>query len=347
MDIIIPCAGLSTRFPNMRPKYLLADYLGRRMIELAARPYINDHQVHAVILGQHENQYGVSAMFREMFGDSVRLVILDSPTSGPAETIFRAIEHINLPIDSPFLVHDCDSVFNHPPIIDGNMVYVDSLVNHPDLRTPANKSYVETNDQGIVTSIIEKKITGDLFCVGGYQFQSSGEYMEAYKDLSKSNLSEIYMSSVIDHLISRGTIFTTRSVTDFVDLGTKDDWEKFNNKPTIFCDIDGTIIYNQSPYGDNAYGTTPVILERNVKALLSAKDSGCQIIFTTTRASKWQGVTKKLLSDLGFEDCQLIMDLHHSRRIVINDHAPTNPYPSAVAINIKRDDDTLDQLLRI
>lgn len=347
MDIIIPCAGLSTRFPNMRPKYLLADYLGRRMIELAANPYLGKHRVHAVILKQHDEQYKVINMFSEIFGDSVKVIMLDTPTSGPAETIYTALKKIDLPTNAGFLVHDCDSVFDHSEVAEGNTIYIDSLVNHPELRTPANKSYVETNDQGIVTSIIEKKITGDLFCVGGYQFQSAREYMDAYLDLSRSNLGEIYISSVIDHLISNGLIFTTRTVSNFVDLGTKEDWERFNNKPTIFCDIDGTIIHNQSPYGPNAYGTNPTILEKNVKALLNAKERGCQIIFTTTRSNQWRTATSKLLSDLGFDDCQLVMDLHHSRRIVINDHAPTNPYPSAVAINIKRDDDVLDQLLRL
>jgi 2-C-methyl-D-erythritol 4-phosphate cytidylyltransferase len=33
MEIIIPAAGLSTRFPNMRPKYTLTDYTGKMMIE--------------------------------------------------------------------------------------------------------------------------------------------------------------------------------------------------------------------------------------------------------------------------------------------------------------------------
>ena len=347
MDIIIPCAGLSTRFPNMRPKYLLVDYLGRRMIELAASPYLGKIRLHAVILRQHDERYGVSELFSKVFGETVNPIILPQPTSGPAETIYQALSMIGLDSDSSFMVHDCDSIFDHDALGNGNHIYVDSLANHPDLRTPANKSYVEINDQGIVISVMEKRIISDMFCVGGYQFKSAEEYRTAYGDLVESSMGEIYISSVIDHLISNGSIFTTKPVNGFVDLGTKEDWERFNDKPTIFCDIDGTIVHNQSEYGENGYGTLPRILDNNIGALRRAKDRGCQIIFTTTRKSKWRSVTSKLLSDLGFGDCMLIMDLHHSRRMVINDHAPTNPYPSAVAINLKRDDDSLDQMLRM
>ena len=37
MEIILPCAGLSSRFPNLRPKYLLTDYSGKMMIEGAIK----------------------------------------------------------------------------------------------------------------------------------------------------------------------------------------------------------------------------------------------------------------------------------------------------------------------
>lgn len=347
MDIIIPCAGFSTRFPNMRPKYLLADYLNRRMIELAASPYIGQHKLHAVILEQHDQQHDVAQTFKEIFGDSINLVILSEPTSGPAETIYKALQHLQLPPDSSFLVHDCDSMFAHDDLTLGNELFVDSLNDHPTLRTPANKSYVEINDQGIVVSIMEKKIISELFCVGGYQFANPVGYMTAFEGLRDSRLGEIYISTVIDHLISVGEVFTTRKVSGFVDMGTVEDWQRWNDRPTIFCDIDGTLIHNQSAYGKNSYSNDPVVLKNNVDTLLAAQARGCQIIFTTSRSYKWIDVTMKMLDNLGFnKDYRLLMDLHHARRILINDYAPTNPYPSAVAINIKRDDDDLKQMLK-
>ena len=37
------------------------------------------------------------------------------------------------------------------------------------------------------------------------------------------------------------------------------------------------------------------------------------------------------------------MGLNHSKRTVINDFSPTNPYPSCGAINISRDSDNLNE----
>jgi hypothetical protein len=39
------------------------------------------------------------------------------------------------------------------------------------------------------------------------------------------------------------------------------------------------------------------------------------------------------------------MEANHSRRVVINDYANSNPYPSAVAINLKRDTDSLGEMI--
>ena len=36
------------------------------------------------------------------------------------------------------------------------------------------------------------------------------------------------------------------------------------------------------------------------------------------------------------------MGLNHSKRIIINDYANSNPYPSCDSINIKRNSDSLD-----
>jgi hypothetical protein len=147
-------------------------------------------------------------------------------------------------------------------------------------------------------------------------------------------------------MISRDIVFTTLQVKSYIDVGTAEDWERYNNKPTIFFDIDGSLVDNQSLHGSNKYDITPKILENNVKTLLDAQERGCQIIFTTSRPQKFQTTTRSLLDKLGFSLCQLIMGLHHSRRILVNDFAPTNPYPSAVAINLPRNSDTLADYLR-
>ena len=345
MEIIIPAAGQSTRFPNMRPKYLLMSYHGKLMIELAIGQHLGQHKIYVGVLKEHADCYHVRETFAELFGDKVNLVILPEKTQGPADTVAQIIKIAGIDNDTSILIKDCDSFYNSNINLSGNTILVDSLVNNPDIRMAASKSYLGVNDQGIVNNIIEKKIISEWFCVGGYKFDSVQNYLTIADQLLSASHTEVYISAVIDKMLNSGQVFTTTSVTDWVDVGTKDDWYRYNSRPSIFCDIDGTIIVNQGQYGDNNFDQDAVPLTNNIAALHKAQLAGCQIIFTTARPSAVQTQTRKMLDQLGFGNCQLIMDMHHSQRIVINDYAPTNPYPSALAINLPRNSDTLsDQL---
>lgn len=346
MEIIIPAAGASTRFPDLKPKYLLTAYDGELMIEKSLTPYLGKHPIWIGILQEHETKYGVLEIFNSIFGEMVNVVVIPEFTRGPADTVLQIIKNGKINLESSILIKDCDSFFTHPTkLTNGNHIYVDSLTNNPEIRAAANKSYVNVNDQMIVNNIIEKKIVSEWFCVGGYQFSTARVYVDICENLLNQIKTEIYVSAVIDYMLSFGIVFSAKTVKNWVDVGTKDDWHKYNNKPTIFCDIDGTIVENQSPWGENNYNTTPVPLQKNIDILLQAVKNGGQIIFTTSRSLKYQQVTQQLLADLGFGNCQLIMNLHHSKRILINDYAPSNPFPSAVAINLARNTNTLkDQL---
>ena len=57
MEIIVPAAGLSTRFPNMRPKYTLTDYKGQMMFERAIEYYVGKYNVTiGVLMGKTNDQ---------------------------------------------------------------------------------------------------------------------------------------------------------------------------------------------------------------------------------------------------------------------------------------------------
>jgi len=237
------------------------------------------------------------------------------------------------------LIKDCDGFYD-TDLIDGNAIYVSKLSKNPDIRNAPAKSYTITNEQGIITSVVEKQIVSDSFCVGGYQFASIGEFVDTFDKLKGSSTSEIFVSNIIDYMISNGQVFTEKDVENFVDVGTADDWFKYNDKPTYFCDIDGTVIktkdFHDAPY-------EPIV--GNVAVLLKEQSRGCKMVFVTARKNKYESYTRKLLDELGFKEYILIMEANHSRRVVINDYANSNPYPSAVAINLKRDTDTLGEML--
>ncbi|EGR4091521.1 hypothetical protein DDM96_14780, partial [Vibrio cholerae] len=50
------------------------------------------------------------------------------------------------------------------------------------------------------------------------------------------------------------------------------------------------------------------------------------------------------LEKFGVRVDRCLFGLPHTRRFLINDYSSTNPYPSAVAINLERDRETLNSL---
>lgn len=341
MEIIIPAAGLSSRFPNMKPKYLLYDYKHEMMLMNAVKPYLN-HGVTVGILREHDEKYHASDFIRHDFGDKINIVILDKPTSGPAETVAKIIQERGLK-EEPILIKDCDSFFEHH-VTEGNYVCVSNIKNHEVLKKLASKSFVVCNENGIITDIIEKNVVSDTFCVGGYKFESAKLFMDAFNSIGK-NCNEIFVSNVIEQCLDHNILFTKKDITNYVDVGTAQDWFEYNDKPVIFCDIDGTLIMNQTRVGKNSYSPLPITLMNNVNRMLHFQKNGAQIIFTTARSSTLRDMTEEMLNNLGFKNYQLIMGLLNSRRILINDFNEANPFPRAEAVNIRRNSDTLSDYL--
>ena len=208
----------------------------------------------------------------------------------------------------------------------------------------ASKSFVKYNDQNIITDIIEKRVVSDSFCVGAYKFDSAEQYMHTYNKL-KDRSGELFVSHVIQDMLENGTIFNKVEVTDYVDVGTADDWHKYNDMPVLFCDIDGTLVKAQSRYGKYTYNDEPIVLEDNCRRIREYHDKGCQIWFTTARPVQYAEATNAMLRKLGFVNYNLCMGLHNSARILINDYNKSNPYPRARAVNIHRDSDNLRDFL--
>ena len=339
MEIIIPCAGRSSRFPNLRPKYLLTDYSGKMMIEGAAKNFLGKYPITIIILEEHNELHNASFLLEEAFGNNVKIISIPEVTTGPADTVYRAIKLGGINPDSPFLIKDSDGYYD-AELVEGNAVYVCNLNKNPGVSNVHAKSYTITNEQGIINSVVEKQIVSNNFCAGGYQFESAGRYIEIFDTIKNTVKGEIFVSNIIDYMISEGDIFVEQEVYNFYDLGTANDWFAYNNRPSYFIDIDGTVVKNKHP---SDLDWEP--LEDNVKLLLEEQARDCKLIFTTARSRKYEHVTRAMLNAFGFKHYELIMDLNHSRRVLINDYAKSNPYPSAVAVNIPRDSDTLRDLL--
>ena len=337
MRIIIPCAGKSSRFPNTRPKYLLTMPDGRMMLQHAADKYLEaGHSVTFVVVKEHSEKYESEYAIRKAYGDAVDVFILDDFTNGPAETVYKVIKDWE---DVPFAVNDCDSFFDFNIPVNSNFsVYID-LHNYPTLSHIYAKSFIIRNNNTIL-DIIEKKISSEFVCVGGYGFASSDEFKFHYKLVKNGNNSEIFISHVMKSMIDSGIHITATEGSNYIDCGTYDSYITHMKKHvTIFCDIDGIIFKNQSKYFKNSYSNPPTINQNAINFIKDKISNGATVIFTTARNIDTKEITEEGIRRAGIENFQVIYGLPHAPRLLINDVHYSNPWPTAIAINAPRNDD--------
>ncbi len=344
--LIVPCAGRSTRFPDMRPKWLLTHPDGKLMVDKALEGCGIERfeRVVFVVTKAHDDEFEATLILKQAFterlGERLHIVILPEFTSGQAETVSQAITAAK--ITGPLLIKDSD---NYLAWDDGNdvlnFVVVGNLARLRDTTNVAAKSYAVLDKNGIVQDIVEKRIISSTFCAGAYQFASAEAFQKAFTDMS-SNAGlekETYVSHVIAWMMAReGQIFRGYEATSYEDWGTLREWRaKQKRFSTLFCDLDGVLVKNVGRYGTRRWENSLEPIPENLQALKTAYTNGAQIIIVTARSEDFHLRITALLKEYGIDAHAIITGCNHSHRVLINDYAPTNSYPSCSAVSVPRD----------
>jgi len=348
--LLIPVAGSSKRFPNTKPKWLLTHPKGYPMI-VGCLKQLNLQNVDEIniislkeVLDKYECRNSLLKQFEENFpGKVVRFVELNEKTNSQSETVFECLRQLN--ITGSFYVKDSDNSFVDTPSVLNGIAYA-KLREH-NLKNLGNKSYISFFDKEQVSHIVEKQINSSNFCIGGYSFESALEFQHYYnqiKHLEKDG--EIYISHVIHKMLLDKKSFKGIYSKEFNDWGTLEDWNAYKNKHlTLFVDIDGTLIENTSEILAPKWGSGKA-LTNNINVINKLFNTGkCQIILTTARKVNYKNSTIDELRIKQINYHQIIFDLFHCKRVIINDFSDTNPYPSCVSINLERDSDCLEKIL--
>ncbi|GAB0173005.1 hypothetical protein [Helicobacter trogontum] len=348
MNLILPVAGQSSRFPGMKPKWLLTHPNGNLMLTEAVRGLNLKRfsKIYIVCTRDHYEQYELRIPITEQFkmlgcDSKLHIVILDKQTKSQPETVYLGIKKAN--VHGHIYIKDSDNYFFENRI-GGNFVSTYDL-NHMDLTYAKSKSFVIVNEQNIITNIIEKRIIGSIFNVGGYGFESSDEFCKHYEKLAHKD--DLYISHIIYSMMLSGHTFFNSTVKDYLDWGTLKEWNLYKRQfATLFVDIDGVLVKNSGQFFAPKWGETSKI-EENVAMLNRLYDTGkIHIILTTSRMLEYKDVTEKQLKREGIKYHQIIYGLYHAKRIVINDYANSNPYKSCDSINLKRDSNELKGMLQ-
>ena len=207
------------------------------------------------------------------------------------------------------------------------------------------KSYVDLDVNNVVTNIVEKKVISSTFSSGGYGFADAKEFCKTFEKLQDMD-GECYISHIIFEMMLSGSTFYGTKTTDFKDWGTLDSWNKYKSQyKCLFVDIDGTLVTNSSHHFPPYVGTGEPI-EDNIDLLAELHEEGkAKIILTTSRPERLRQLTLQELQIKGIPYDELVMGLPHCQRVIINDFARSNPYPSCSAINIPRNENNLKEFL--
>jgi hypothetical protein len=354
-NLIIPMGGKSSRFPGMRPKWMLTHPSTGNLMCVESVQGINldfFDKIYFVILNEHEELYNISsAIIKSMENtrlsnkiiDRVNVTILESSTKSQSETVYEAIKKEN--IEGFIYIKDSDGYFRCTINSEENQVtYFD--LNNIDEINARSKSYIELDSNGTIINMVEKNVISSSFCVGGYGFNTATEFCNYYNRI-KNLPGECYISNVIFEMILEGEKFIGIESSDFSDWGTIKSWNDFKSKLyTVFVDFDGTLVTNSSHLIPPYIGEGKPLVN-NIETIKRIKDEGGFIIITTSRPEEYRELTIKEMDTHDIPHDMLIMGLPHSQRLVINDFAKSNPYPSCSSINIPRNSDTIDQYLKI
>ena len=346
-NLIVTAAGLSTRFEGLKPKWMLTHPKGNWMIveALKAFDFESIDKVYLSFLREHIEQYNcldaIKLCISELgIEDKTEIVLLDEQTKNQPHTVYTVIKQAN--VEGQIIIKEVDNYFTYK-VEDGNyMCYYD--LNDTTSINPSNKSYITIDDKGYITDLVEKKVISSTFGCGSYSFETAVDFCNYFETLQKDNL---FLSDIIYNMVLDGYKFKAVQSTDYIDWGTKEDWFNYVRQyKTLFVDLDGTLVKSSGKYTPPYWGETEGIKE-NIEFLNELYDTDkVYIILTTARSSDAKDVTLKQLEREGIKYDNIIFDLFHANRTIINDYGTSNPYPTCDAVNLVRNSNELERFLK-
>ena len=298
--------------------------------------------IYFICLQQHEDKYQFMKGFVSELDDAglrekSNIVLLPEQTDSQSETVYTFLSGYDL--DGFIFIKDSDGFYRCDVEERNQVAYFD--LNDMDDINARTKSYVDLDVNDVVTNIVEKKVISSTFSSGGYGFADAKEFCKTFEKLQDMD-GECYISHIIFEMMLSGSTFYGTKTTDFKDWGTLDAWNKYKSQyKCLFVDIDGTLITNSSHHFPPYVGSGEPI-ENNIDFLAELHEQGkAKIVLTTSRPERLRQLTIMELQTKGIPFDELVMGLPHCQRVIINDFARSNPYPSCKAINIPRNTDDL------
>ena len=304
-----------------------------------------------IIVNKHiiEKYYTIND-FKNIFSNINKNITIDTileNTKNLPETIYNCINKYN--ITNSIFIKDYKSIIKCKPSSNNSIYYIHYNNDNTILSRLDNKSTIQFDSLNHLVNISEKELVSNYIGIGGYIFENTDIFKKTYKELLKvRNINTFSIAHIIYKCILNNIIFNAIEIDTYYDFTYYEDWKKYCLKfKTLFIDIDGTLVLNSGEYSKQKWGDTDQLSE-NVKFLKELYKTGyIQIILTTSRKNKYEKTTLEQLKQFKIPYDNILFDLYHCKRYLVNDYADSNPYPSAIAINLKRNSNNLKELFSL
>lgn len=214
VDVIMPMLGRGERMENCqdtcKPLMRLPD--GERFFIRALRS-LENYEIRNLVMVVLEDFgkefFELSTELSTEFSIDRIVMVTHAPTKNAVETLKIGVNQLNLLSHDnlPIIVLDCD-IYGELPLVeqvfDANIFYFSS--NNP------NKSYIETDSEGMVVNIAEKVVISDKAVMGAYFFGSLSA-IEPQPDFA-------YVSDLIKQMVKEGKKVSSLSVDKVTNFGT-------------------------------------------------------------------------------------------------------------------------------
>jgi len=339
INLIFPVAGEAVRFGGtFKPFLKIGDV---SFIETTFEPFKkwieNINKIYFICTAEQEKVYSVSSKIKEKLPyDCVEVIVIPKKTKGPYQTLSKGIMLADIKGES--IVCDCDHSLNVDEI------FKHALKNEHDCIIPTweitkdewmNWSKVVLDKDSNIKMICEKeRISSDDYNVKG--IIGCIYFKDIQNNFKKDH---IYVSDSLQELLKQDKkikVTSTKSASFYGDVKMLENHvNNLRKKCSIFCDIDGVLIYHD-PHSTSDIETNKPI--QGFENLGKLKSLGHKIILTTARSEKYRDKTIDLLSKIGIEYNELVMGLPAGPRLLINDHKPSKIFTNqANSLELIRD----------
>ena len=210
MIVILPMAGKGSRFTKTgikSPKPLI-DVMGKPMVwwSLHSLKDINYSKIVVIALEEHESNYKLTNIFKNMGYSNIHYVFLDKVTEGQLCTVLAARHHIDTDEDILVISSDTYILSNLGKEIrdkSGKCHGIISVANMPGEQW----SFASIDDNDKVIEVAEKKRISNNASTGLYYFNNGKEFIKTSDEIiscGEKTKGEYFIIPVYQKYIDKG-----------------------------------------------------------------------------------------------------------------------------------------------